>query len=78
MGAGHQLREKSHIQGIVEKRVPRAFSVAVNVKGIGQGLKSIKRDAQGQDNVGCPAANRTACSHPQKNLNIFQKKPGIF
>ena len=50
-GAGHQLRKERDEHGEVEKGMPGLDPAAVDVDGVGERLKGVEGDANGQKDV---------------------------
>ena len=50
-GSSHQLWEKGDEQGEIHERIRRLQPPAINVDGVGHGLKGVKGDSDGQNDV---------------------------
>ncbi len=50
-GSGHELREKSDVEGVVQKGVPRTAFAPVDIQRVGQRLECIEGYAQRDNNV---------------------------
>ena len=76
-GAGHQLGEKAHKQGIIQKAALGGQTAAVHVDGVAHRLKDIKADAHRQQHRKA-AQHRVFAEHRQRGVQVIQHKGGVF